>query len=425
MSNLLERLHHSHYFYLLTSPHRFIEVGKYLPVAILFSAALVILGICIWKDEGKQAIMRQTMLINAIKAAIAEEEEEYMEDDTIDFKSDSIIAKLEPTGTYNDVTLGLPTSAQLSSALTSLLVNRSLKRGDLLGSTKMRTIAPLMHLQGRSTASALRIVVSAHLVGVYAYYIINRAPVDCAKHGLEQCRPLRLLSAASILISLLITWQARRSHSRTYASILKRCEAQLPLDSLPLLSNFESSQARSLARLIQAFVLMETGMTILAISLVNFSLAFCFGLLICIPLCTCRLPQSSPITITVDTTVIQGRERSSSPASNDSDIVEAITSAVVTSPSLPFLTRMRLLLHSSLLLLLTPFALLYLAKGASYLGCQFDKRLCATSSTLDWSFDDTLLQHHLLGTLAIPFSTLLYLPIIIAASIACSLASAS
>ncbi|PWN34863.1 Gaa1-domain-containing protein, partial [Meira miltonrushii] len=52
MSNLLERLHHSHFFYILTSPERFIEVTKYLPVAILFGVALLIAGIALWVDEG-------------------------------------------------------------------------------------------------------------------------------------------------------------------------------------------------------------------------------------------------------------------------------------------------------------------------------------------------------------------------------------
>ncbi|WVQ77910.1 hypothetical protein IAR50_007616 [Cryptococcus sp. DSM 104548] len=44
-NNLLERLHASYFFYLLPRPGRFIEVGKYLPAAVLMGAGLTLGGL--------------------------------------------------------------------------------------------------------------------------------------------------------------------------------------------------------------------------------------------------------------------------------------------------------------------------------------------------------------------------------------------
>ncbi|TFK76331.1 Gaa1-domain-containing protein [Pluteus cervinus] len=51
-NNMLERLHASFFFYLLPVHHEFIQIGKYLPSAILISVAMIFGGLKIWSDAG-------------------------------------------------------------------------------------------------------------------------------------------------------------------------------------------------------------------------------------------------------------------------------------------------------------------------------------------------------------------------------------
>jgi glycosylphosphatidylinositol transamidase len=50
MNNLLERLHASFFFYLLTTPDRFMKVGSYLPSVVLISVAMIFRGLRCWVD---------------------------------------------------------------------------------------------------------------------------------------------------------------------------------------------------------------------------------------------------------------------------------------------------------------------------------------------------------------------------------------
>ncbi|KAF9469193.1 Gaa1-domain-containing protein [Collybia nuda] len=49
-NNLLERLHASFFFYILTGADRFLKIGSYLPSAILISIAMMFNGLRIWSD---------------------------------------------------------------------------------------------------------------------------------------------------------------------------------------------------------------------------------------------------------------------------------------------------------------------------------------------------------------------------------------
>jgi glycosylphosphatidylinositol transamidase len=51
MNNLIERLHASFFFYILTSPSQFLKIGLYLPSAILISIAVMIYGLSAWVDS--------------------------------------------------------------------------------------------------------------------------------------------------------------------------------------------------------------------------------------------------------------------------------------------------------------------------------------------------------------------------------------
>lgn len=52
MNNLLERLHASYFFYILTTPGTFLTIGSYLPSAILISSAMMFGGLSVWVDAG-------------------------------------------------------------------------------------------------------------------------------------------------------------------------------------------------------------------------------------------------------------------------------------------------------------------------------------------------------------------------------------
>lgn len=52
MNNLLERLHASFFFYLMTGPKSFLKIGLYLPSAIILGIAITVTGMGVWHDAG-------------------------------------------------------------------------------------------------------------------------------------------------------------------------------------------------------------------------------------------------------------------------------------------------------------------------------------------------------------------------------------
>ena len=52
MNNLLERLHASFFFYILTTPATFLKIGHYLPSVILISVATMFGGLRAWVNAG-------------------------------------------------------------------------------------------------------------------------------------------------------------------------------------------------------------------------------------------------------------------------------------------------------------------------------------------------------------------------------------
>ncbi|KAJ7444901.1 Gaa1-like protein [Mycena latifolia] len=50
-NNLLERLHASFFFYILTAPERFLKIGSFLPSAVLISVAMMFGGLREWSDS--------------------------------------------------------------------------------------------------------------------------------------------------------------------------------------------------------------------------------------------------------------------------------------------------------------------------------------------------------------------------------------
>jgi glycosylphosphatidylinositol transamidase len=58
MNNLLERLHASFFFYLLTTPRTFLKIGLYLPAPIMISVSLLFGGLQAWVQAGWRLVVR-------------------------------------------------------------------------------------------------------------------------------------------------------------------------------------------------------------------------------------------------------------------------------------------------------------------------------------------------------------------------------
>jgi glycosylphosphatidylinositol transamidase len=52
MNNLLERLHASFFFYIMTTPSSFLKIGSYLPSVVLVAASLMFGGLKEWVNAG-------------------------------------------------------------------------------------------------------------------------------------------------------------------------------------------------------------------------------------------------------------------------------------------------------------------------------------------------------------------------------------
>lgn len=411
MSNLLERLHHSHFFYILTSPDRFVEVAKYMPVSIFFSAALLITGITIWLDEGRRARIRQDSLIAMIKTAITHEHEGMLENSY----SNGDLVKHE-----NDVPLEHPTAAQRTSSLVSMLVQRSARRGVLVGTTKVRSMAALMDIHGRPAGAGLAIVLGCHAVSLAVLVRMATTPIDCAKDGVEHCKPLRLISALLVASLALIMSVAGRRATKGFLNYLARAQAMLPEEAIESVFALRSFRTRSVARTAFAIALMEAGIITLIISLVNFSLAAMLGALLSFACCSASIPASEQgikqdhLLINPPATVPRDG-RHLSPASDDSDAVEA---ALVAEPqSTTALLRLRMGLQAIAFAALSPtFAVLaFKAAQAAALHLLPDRLpIWLTDTTIvDRSVDNALWDYQVLSSALLPILSIVYLPILL------------
>ena len=52
MNNLLERLHASFFFYIMTSMTSFLKIGHYLPAVLLISVGTMFNALALWVDAG-------------------------------------------------------------------------------------------------------------------------------------------------------------------------------------------------------------------------------------------------------------------------------------------------------------------------------------------------------------------------------------
>ncbi|KAM6500391.1 Gaa1-like, GPI transamidase component domain containing protein [Amanita muscaria] len=65
MNNLLERLHASFFFFMLTAPDRFLKIGSYLPSVLLISVAMMFGGLTAWNGASQSSDKKRANSVNA------------------------------------------------------------------------------------------------------------------------------------------------------------------------------------------------------------------------------------------------------------------------------------------------------------------------------------------------------------------------
>ena len=66
MSNLLERLHHSQFFYLLLNPRRFVPIGTAILIPLVLSVSMTISGLALWFGEEKVSKLEREAVLSSM-----------------------------------------------------------------------------------------------------------------------------------------------------------------------------------------------------------------------------------------------------------------------------------------------------------------------------------------------------------------------
>lgn len=166
-SNLIERLHHSQFFYLLTSPERFVQLGVYLPIAILLSVAMTLTGIAKWMRQGRDAKSRQEGLVEYICA--------------VDGNSDA--QQLE--GDQSDLPLEDPRLLDLQLDLAISVVRSLGPDSKSARAARLVELLDALDAQGRPVKLAMLVLAVCHAVGLVIFSVLASAKLRCAAEGVE------------------------------------------------------------------------------------------------------------------------------------------------------------------------------------------------------------------------------------------------
>lgn len=422
MSNLLERLHHSHFFYILTSPERFIEVTKYLPVAIMFSLALLIAGIALWVEEGVEAVRRQDQFINLVQDSIQEEREGELTKGQINGNGNLV------DSTDHEITLKSLTITQRTAILVSALVQRASRKGDLVGSSKIHMMSCLLDVHGRPAGVAFGIVLICHVIGAAVLVRMTTASIDCAQDGIEYCRPIQLVSLVLPITLIVLAFITSKSMATHFLNRLHASQNILSQSALRKVYERRQFGVLSIARVALSMAMMEASIVTMVISIVNFSLAASLGGLMGFSLYITYLVTSNSATEKIDledTDSSRRNIRNSTPASDDSGEVD-VSLIAIKKPSKVFL-RTRISIQAIGLFVLTPIDALLLIKGIQFLSTrinlaqQINLDWFSDSSLVDTIFDHTLWDYQILSSTFLPIIMLTYLPILLVAIYSCIL----
>ena len=91
MSNLLERLHHSQFFYLLLNPRRFVPIGTAILVPLLLSISLTISGLALWFAEEKVSKQEREAIFSGLDPSAGDDGDMQPETPTMSWYRNQIV----------------------------------------------------------------------------------------------------------------------------------------------------------------------------------------------------------------------------------------------------------------------------------------------------------------------------------------------
>ncbi|KDN52665.1 Gaa1-domain-containing protein [Tilletiaria anomala UBC 951] len=159
-NNLLERLHHSQYFYLLTSPYRFVPFGIYILASILISVGLTFYALRSWTCLGRAVQEGRLRVYEEHRRAIVGDD-------------DATLQRL-------DAPLVRPTTEHLIRELGRL----SELTGTSMSAQQFEQITTDLKQQGRPVGLVLGIMGVCHLIGFFGLRMLARFQVRCAREGI-------------------------------------------------------------------------------------------------------------------------------------------------------------------------------------------------------------------------------------------------
>ncbi|PWN40752.1 Gaa1-domain-containing protein [Ceraceosorus guamensis] len=242
-SNLLERLHHSQFFYLVTEADKFVQFATLLPTAILPAVALSCAGLLLWNREGREARVRAEELINRSVSTLSKAT-----------AGNGVLASMTAAA---DVPLRRPTMQHYRATLLEAYASS----GALLTPSRLAKMDQSLSGTQRPTGTALTVIVTMHALAAATLCLMGSAPLQCAKEGLWRCDEIRwiavLLLGAFALLCV------------TFAA-LQRTRAPGTTSPLP--------------PTLHALTLLHAGMLVASVSTLNFSLAALSGIMLGAPL---------------------------------------------------------------------------------------------------------------------------------------------
>lgn len=154
-SNLIERLHHSQFFYLLLSINRFVQIGVYLFVPLALGALLTITGLRIWSRLASRRDERRAALLEALV-----------------WQGDENLRTATVRAVLGEPLCARPTIAELDRVVTRCVPEEA-------QSAAYSAFTAL----GRPVWAALACVCAAHLGGLAVFAIAAHTPLYCAAEG--------------------------------------------------------------------------------------------------------------------------------------------------------------------------------------------------------------------------------------------------
>jgi hypothetical protein len=172
-SNLIERLHHSQFFYLLLSISRFVQISVYLVVPLVLGAVLTITGLRIWTRLAQRRDERRAALLDALA---------WQADDKLAGGAEAA--------------LGEPLCVRATAAELERIVEQCVPT-DARGAAR-RAYATL----GRPVWAALACVAAAHAGGLGVLAVAAHTPLGCVADGGVRCVYMSLAVGVSGLVPL-------------------------------------------------------------------------------------------------------------------------------------------------------------------------------------------------------------------------------